>query len=254
MMRFSMAQTLIMAPVQLDGGRFDGEHFGRCLLAACNSFLSRSFSSAEAPPWPDAQAGSTAARPDAATAARFEQTIIPHLDAAHNLARYLSRDADAAQDIVQEAFLRAFRSFGDFRGGSSRAWILTIVRNCHHNWWSERKRSPLAESDGRRPANYDDAEGETDIIDLNDIARDEDTPETNLLRRRQAETVQAVLESLPELLREVLVLRELEDLPYREIADVTAVPIGTVMSRLARARKMFETVWQRRVVTPENSP
>jgi RNA polymerase sigma factor (sigma-70 family) len=249
MMGFSMAQTSIMTPALFDGGRF-GQ---RLLAAAWNSFRSRSFSPAEASSGPGVQAGFTAARPDAATAARFEQTIIPHLDAAHNLARYLSRDADAAQDIVQEAFLRAFRSFDDFRGGSSRAWILTIVRNCHHNWRSERKRSLLAESDGRRSANYDD-EGETDIVDLNDIARDEDTPETNLLRRRQAETVQAVLESLPELLREVLVLRELEDLPYREIADVTAVPIGTVMSRLARARKMFETVWHRRVVTPENSP
>src|SRR3954452_2549112 len=192
MMAISMMPAGILAPPAF----FDGRGVVRHLLAVWSGFRSSAFAPADA--------GSRAFQPDAATTARFQQAILPHLDAAHNLARYLSRDADAAQDIVQEAFLRAFRSFGDFRGGSSRAWILTIVRNCHHNWWSERTRSPLAESDGRRPANYDDAEGETDIIDLNDIARDEDTPETNLLRRRQAETVQAVLESLPELLREVL--------------------------------------------------
>src|SRR5689334_8861024 len=135
MMGFSMAQTLIMAPALFDGGRF-----GQFLLAAWDQLRSRSVSPAETPSSPGAQASATAARPDAATTARFEQTILPHLDAAHNLARYLSRDADAAQDIVQEAFLRAFRSFGDFRGDSSRAWILTIVRNCHHDWWLQRKR------------------------------------------------------------------------------------------------------------------
>ena len=245
MMEISMMPAAVLGPAPPPAFSDEWEVVRR-LAAVWSGFRSRSFSPAEA--------GSTASQPDPATAARFEQMIIPHLDAAHNLARYLSRDADAAQDIVQEAFLRAFRSFGDFRGGSPRAWILTIVRNCHNNWRSERKRSPLAAVDERRSARYDDAEGEIDTIDLNDTARDEDTPETNLLRRRQSETVQAVLESMPELLREVLVLRELEDMSYREIADVTSVPIGTVMSRLARACGMFETVWQRRVMMPENAP
>jgi RNA polymerase sigma factor (sigma-70 family) len=241
-----MMEISMMPPAVLALPFSDELGFVRRLMGVWSSFRSRAFAPAEA--------RSTASQPDVAMAARFEQTIIPHLDAAHNLARYLSRDADAAQDIVQEAFLRAFKSFGDYRGGSPRAWILTIVRNCHNNWRSERKRSPLAATDERRSARYDEADGEIDIFDLNDIARDEDTPETNLLRRRQSETVQAVLESMPELLREVLVLRELEDMSYREIADVASVPIGTVMSRLARARGMFETVWQRRVMTPENAP
>jgi RNA polymerase sigma factor (sigma-70 family) len=253
MMAFSMAEAAVLAPSP-PPVFFGGGWFGRCLLAVWSGFVPWSSSHAEAASSSNAGAGFTASRPDAATVARFELIIVPHLDAAYNLARYLSRDADAAQDIVQEAFLRAFRSFGDFRGGNSRTWILTIVRNCHHNWWSERKRSPLAANDERRAAHFDDTEGESDAIDLNDIARDEDTPETNLMRRRQSEAVQAVLESMPELLREVLVLRELEDLSYREIADVTDVPIGTVMSRLARSRKLFETIWQRRVITPENSP
>jgi RNA polymerase sigma-70 factor (ECF subfamily) len=245
MMEISMMPAAVLAPL-LPPPFSDEPGFVRRLAAVWSRFRSSAFAPADA--------GSTASRPDAATAARFQQTILPHLDAAHNLARYLSRDADAAQDIVQEAFLRAFRSFGDFRGGSPRAWILTIVRNCHNNWRSERKRSPLAANDERRSARCDEAEGDIDTFDLNDIARDEDTPETSLLRRQQSETVQAVLESMPELLREVLVLRELEDMSYREIADVTSVPIGTVMSRLARARGMFETVWQRRVMTPENAP
>src|SRR3954449_3151214 len=194
MMAISMMPAAVLAPV-LQPSFSDEWGIVRRLAAVWSGFQSRSFA-------PPAEAGSATSQPNAATAARFEQTIIPHLDAAHNLARYLSRDADAAQDIVQEAFLRAFRSFGDFRGGSPRAWLLTIVRNCHNNWRSERKRSPLAASDERRSARYDEAEGEIDTIDLNDTARDEDTPETNLLRRQQSETVQAVLESMPELLRE----------------------------------------------------
>jgi RNA polymerase sigma factor (sigma-70 family) len=242
MMAISMMPAAILAPPPF----FDDRGVVRHVLAVWSGFRSSAFAPADA--------GSRAFQPDAATAARFQQTILPHLDAAHNLARYLSRDADAAQDIVQEAFLRAFRSFGDFRGGSPRAWILTIVRNCHNNWRSERKRSPLAANDERRSARYDEAEGGIDTIDFEDFVQDEDTPETNLLRRERSETVQAVIESMPELLREVLVLRELEEMSYREIADVTSVPIGTVMSRLARARGMFEMVWQRRGMSLGNAP
>jgi RNA polymerase sigma factor (sigma-70 family) len=241
MMSISMMPSEVLAPPFSDE-----PGLVRRLIGIWSGFRSSNFSSAEA--------HSTASQTDAAMTARFQQTIIPHIDAAYNLARYLSRDADAAQDIVQEAFLRAFRSFGDYRGGSPRAWILTIVRNCHNNWRSERKRSPLTATDEGRSARYDEAEGEIDIFDLINTLRDEDTPETNLLRRRQSEAVQAILESMPELLREVLVLRELEDMSYREIADVASVPIGTVMSRLSRARGMFETIWQHRVMTPENAP
>nr|WP_307269206.1 sigma-70 family RNA polymerase sigma factor [Labrys wisconsinensis] len=166
--------------------------------------------------------------------------VLPHLDAAHNLARFLARDADAAEDIVQDAFLRAFRSFDDFRGGSPRAWILAIVRNCHHTWRAARRRDPGPWPEGAAGPAGDEIDGETPA----EIASREDTPEAALLRRSEAEAVRAVLETLPEPFREVLVLRDLEDLSYREIAEVADLPIGTVMSRLARARTLFAARWR----------
>lgn len=170
-------------------------------------------------------------------AARFDALILPHLDAAYNLARYLSRDADAAQDIVQDAVLRAWRSFADFRGASPRAWLLAIVRNCHATWRLKHRRTahavPLPQEDGEAP---DEAAA---------LLTDADTPESLLLRRSEADAVRALLEHLPEPLREALVLRELDELSYREIAEVTGVPVGTVMSRLSRARRLFADLWSR---------
>jgi RNA polymerase sigma factor (sigma-70 family) len=184
------------------------------------------------------------APPSDVRAAQFRTTIIPHLDAAYNLARFLSRDPDAAQDIVQDAYLRAFRSFGDFRGGSSRAWILAIVRNCHHTWLAERRRASIGEllADSACSAADEGEAGERRVW-----PGDESTPETDLLRRSEAQEVRSTLEALPEAFREVLVLRELEDFSYREIAEATAIPIGTVMSRLSRARKLFEAAWRHRM-------
>lgn len=169
----------------------------------------------------------------AADAARFDAVILPHLDAAYNLARYLSRDADAAQDIVQEAFLRAYRSFGDFRGENPRAWILAIVRNCHLSWRAQMRRAAPAS-----PGAPTEDGGEEQVADA-------DTPESLLLRRSEADLVRGVIERLPEALREVLVLREFDDLSYREISRVADVPLGTVMSRLARARRLFAQLWER---------
>jgi len=172
--------------------------------------------------------------------------MLPHLDAAHNLARFLSRDPDAAQDIVQDAFLRAFRSFGDFRGGHPRAWILAIVSNCHRNWCRERRRVSGFEA---VDAISHDSEGtEDDRIEEagSAFATVDATPETELIRRTEAEAVRALLDVMPEPFREVLVLRELEEMSYRDIAEVTATPIGTVMSRLCRARKLFGAAWQAR--------
>ncbi len=179
-------------------------------------------------------------RPLTATeAARFRASMLPHLDAAYTLARYLTRDADAAQDIVQDAYLRAYRAFADFRGGSARAWLLAIVRNCHLNWRDHRRR----EMQHRAPdLPSGDEEAGTDALDL---LADGETPETILLRRAQADRVRGTLELMPEPLREVLVLRELDDLSYREIADVAGVPVGTVMSRLSRARRHFADLWER---------
>jgi RNA polymerase sigma-70 factor, ECF subfamily len=149
--------------------------------------------------------------------ARFEAAMLPHLDAAHNLARYLLRDDSAAADAVQDAYLRALRHFGGWRGGDARAWLLTIVRNVCRSARAE----PAVEFD--------------ETLHSGEIA-DRD-PASDLARRNARETLGEALERLPEEFREVIVLRELEGLSYKEIADVTGVPVGTVMSRLSRGRE-----------------
>lgn len=170
---------------------------------------------------------------------RFQRTIIPHLDAAYNFARFLSRDADAAQDIVQEAFLRAYRGFEGFRDGDARAWTFMIVRNCYLAWLQEGRRKSRFEQPMENGDAGDDAEPHQDF------ASDEDTPETAMIRKTQSQRVRAVIGMLADPMREVLVLRELEDLSYKQIADIIDAPIGTVMSRLARARRDFGDAWQR---------
>ena len=152
---------------------------------------------------------------------RFERTLLPHMRAAYNLARWLTRSDHDAEDVVQEAYLRAFRFFGGFRGGDAKAWLLTIVRNTSHNAWHRVG-----------------AAGTT-------VPLDEDTPEVEdgapgpedlLLQKASGQEVREALDALPVEFREVVVLRELEGLSYKEMAEVTQLPIGTVMSRLARAR------------------
>lgn len=168
---------------------------------------------------------------------RFHDLIVPHLDAAYNFARFLSRDADASQDIVQEAFLRAYRSFHTYQGGDPRAWLFAIVRNCCHVWRQTDSRKARFEqhiSDG----NGEDGAGEYDI------ASEDDTPEMASIRRSEQARVRAVISALPEAMREILVLRELEDLSYKQIAEIIDAPIGTVMSRLARARREFGEAWR----------
>jgi RNA polymerase sigma factor (sigma-70 family) len=163
--------------------------------------------------------------PNAIEADRFRTLMLPHLDAAFNFARYLTRDPSAAEDVVQEAFMRAFRSFATYQGGTAKAWLLAIVRNCFHD-------RIKAQGIGQ-PIDY--VEGTAEAVE-------EETPETLLLQRRDIALVRTTVESLPEPFRETLVLRELEELSYKEIAALTAVPIGTVMSRLARARDMLATL------------
>lgn len=152
-------------------------------------------------------------------AGRFRALILPHMDAAYTLARYLARDPVLAEDIVQEAFLRAFRAFDDCRGEAPRAWLLAIVRNCFLSSTAA-ARPMAAEADAPEPIDRDD-------------------PEVILLRQREAEHVRETIANLPEPFREAIVLRDLEELSYKEIAAITEVPIGTVMSRLARARRML---------------
>ncbi|THD62701.1 sigma-70 family RNA polymerase sigma factor [Phenylobacterium sp.] len=166
-------------------------------------------------------------------ARQFREVVLPHLDAAYNFARYLSRDPTAAEDIVQDAFLRAFKAFPNWRGGAPKAWLFAIVRNCFLDW--------VAGGGGAHKVLVDEgALSEAQAQALANVADpDQTTPEEALIRRREAETLRAVIENLPEPFRETLVLRELEELSYKEIAALTAVPIGTVMSRLARARQML---------------
>jgi RNA polymerase sigma-70 factor (ECF subfamily) len=179
---------------------------------------------------------------------QFREIVLPHLDAAYNFARYLSRDPIAAEDIVQEAFLRAFRAFPTYRGGAPKAWLFAIVRNCFLTW-------AAGHSGADRPVVDEGALSEAQSLALANVADpDQETPEAALLRRRDAEAVRAVIEDLPEPFRETLVLRELEELSYKEIAALTATPIGTVMSRLARARQMLgEMLLPQGVPQPQES-
>jgi RNA polymerase sigma factor (sigma-70 family) len=158
----------------------------------------------------------------------FEALMLPHLDAAHNLARWLARSAPDAEDIVQESYLRAFRFFEGYHGGDSRSWLLTVVRNTFLTWRKREQRSlsnvPLDEErHGVAPAAAaKDSEGE-------------------------AEALRGCIEALPPEFREVLILREFEELPYREIAEIASLPAGTVMSRLSRARQRLEDCVRKKV-------
>jgi RNA polymerase sigma-70 factor (ECF subfamily) len=156
----------------------------------------------------------------------FEHLMLPHLDAAYNLARWLLRDEHAAEDAVQDACLRAYRALDRFRGGDGRAWLLTIVRNVCYSQLRQNQRKPVVEPF------VDDAHGST-----------EDHAEANALlwRETKSDLLRRALDQLPAEFREVIVLHELEGLAYREISHVTEVPIGTVMSRLARARQKLQT-------------
>jgi RNA polymerase sigma-70 factor (ECF subfamily) len=169
--------------------------------------------------------------PEQADDRRFRDLMLPHLDAAYTLARYLMRDPVAAEDVVQEAYLRAFRAFPGYRGGEPKAWLLTIVRNCAFSW-------KKAERGGAAGASLAFGSGEgPELENIGDP--DQETAETTLVRQGEILAVRKAISDLPEPFRETLVLRELQDLSYKEIAALTASPIGTVMSRLARARAML---------------
>ena len=158
--------------------------------------------------------------------ARFAASVLPHLDAAYNLARWLVRDAHDAQDVVQDALVRALRHFDGFRGGDPRPWLLAIVRNAAFAWLGARRparwRCPTTSSTPRSPS-----------------ARRPADPESLAIRRAERREIDAAIAALPIAFREAVVLRELEELSYRDIARITDVPIGTVMSRLSRARHLL---------------
>ncbi len=152
---------------------------------------------------------------------RFEQALLPHLDAAYNLARWLTRDEHAAQDLVQEAYLRALKAFAGFHGTDGRGWLLTIVRNTCYTWLRQRQKLQAATA-------FDE--------EVHGLSGGAATPAALVLQQEDRQAIRLAVESLPEEFREVLVLREVEGLSYKEIAAVADISIGTVMSRLARAR------------------
>ena len=154
--------------------------------------------------------------------ASFEEAVLPHLDAAYNLARWLTRNETDAQDVVQEAYLRAFKFFGGFHGTDGRSWLLAIVRNTCYTWMQQNRTPELSMP-------IDD--------ELNEIESKDLDPEALLLQSSDGRMVKQALEELPVEYREVLVLRELEEMSYKEIAGIADLPLGTVMSRLARGRK-----------------
>jgi RNA polymerase sigma factor (sigma-70 family) len=170
--------------------------------------------------------------PGAGHVQQFQQLIVPHLDGAYNLARYLTRDAALSEDVVQDAMLRAFRAFTQFRGTSPRAWLFAIVRNCcrtvqagtagrvalviHESGLSEEAAAKLKEQPDLSPG-----------------------PEEEVIRKSEINRLRQAIKAIPEPFREAVVLRDLEDLSYAEIAEVTGVPVGTVMSRLSRGRAIL---------------
>jgi RNA polymerase sigma factor (sigma-70 family) len=159
--------------------------------------------------------------------ALFEESVIPHLNAAYNLARWLTRNEHDAEDLVQDAYLRAFRSFETFEGKDAKAWLLTIVRNACFTWLKKQGGLPAVEFDERMHGG-EESPGAEEV----------------LLNQAALGSLNNCLEALPLEFREAIVLRELEELSYKEISDIARVPVGTVMSRLARGRKRLQQCLQ----------
>jgi len=168
--------------------------------------------------------------------ARFEAQVLPHLDAAYRFARWLSYAPGDADDVVQEAVLRAFRAFDTLRGSDVKAWLMAIVRNCHATALKQKQRRafvPLPE--------------ENDAQDGYAMTATTPDPESASMARDEQRTLERLIAALPEEHRTVLMLREIEEMDYRQIASVTNVPIGTVMSRLARSRAALKARWLQEV-------
>jgi RNA polymerase sigma-70 factor (ECF subfamily) len=171
---------------------------------------------------------------------RFERLALPHLGAAYNLARWLTHDDHDAQDVVQEAFVRALRYIGGFRGDNARSWVLQVVRHTCWTWLEHNRPAELV-------ALREDHDGDTTLHELAAPAADE--PPAQAQRKAERALVNSAIAALPVAFREVLVLRELEDLSYSEIAHIADIPLGTVMSRLSRARALL-----RRALQPGEPP
>ncbi|HLY04334.1 MAG TPA: sigma-70 family RNA polymerase sigma factor [Rhizomicrobium sp.] len=173
---------------------------------------------------------------------RFDARVLPHLDAAYNLARWLARPPLDADDIVQEAMLRALKGFDSLRGDNVRAWLFSIVRNCFLDAVQKTRRRRI------EPLPSDDELEADDFV----WAIDESDPEAVMIRTGELRQLHEVVATLPREFQEVLLLREMEDLSYREIGRIAGVPIGTVMSRLARARSMLREKWNGDAKRPDH--
>jgi RNA polymerase sigma factor (sigma-70 family) len=168
---------------------------------------------------------------------RFERVVLPHLEDAYALARWIAGDRADAEDIVQEACLRAFRAISAYAGGNPRAWILTIVRNTAYTWLAKNRSAVVITVDDLDAVERVQASSTT--VDACYVAN----PETELIAKADAAKLEAAIGALPPAFRETIFLRDVQGLDYREIAAVMAVPVGTVMSRLARARqRLIETL------------
>ncbi len=166
---------------------------------------------------------------------QFERLALPHLDAAYNLARWLTRNDSDAEDVVQDAYLRAYKYFAGFRGENFRAWLLAVVRRAAYDWMARNRPAEMVS---------------TPDIELEAVAGEaDDDPEAALLRKADQKMVNEMIAALPAPFREVIVLRELQELSYKEIAEIAGVPVGTVMSRLARARALLAAEGKRRLET-----
>ncbi len=166
---------------------------------------------------------------------RFEAQVLPHLDAAYRFARWLSQSPSDADDLVQETMLRAFRALDSLRGVDAKVWLLTIVRNCHRSAYTQQ----LRRSAVPLPDELNDEDSEM-IVAI-------DNPEEHAITADTGRVLDQVMAALPEEYREVLILRELEDMSYREMATLMSIPIGTVMSRLARARLALKEQWHKQI-------
>jgi len=164
---------------------------------------------------------------DPERARRFREAALPHLDEVYTLARYLLRNAADADDAVQECYLRALKHFDTFRGGAMRPWLIAILRNTCKATYAPRR--------------FADQELAEDAVPL--WSEPQETPEAGVLRRRDEQSIRDMVSALPDQFRETIVLREVNDLSYSEIAKIAGVPVGTVMSRLARARSMLRAAW-----------
>jgi len=173
-------------------------------------------------------------------ARQFRELALPHLDDAYNLARWLTGSAPDADDVVQDAYMRAYQFFDGFRGSNPRAWILTIVRNSYYAWVRKTRSNATVPLSGGPPGDFGD---EHDSGDWELWDPQQENAEAQLIKKTEADALHAFIAALPPAFRETLVLREMAELSYQRIAEITETPIGTVMSRLARARGLLQKAW-----------